>query len=337
MIEARYFDGRSTRIHRVVLSLAEDRLVIAGDGIDLRVPFSQVTVDEKLGRAARKIRLASGAFCEAADIDAAEALLAAAGHRDGRVDRLQRRFTVALLAAVSCIGLAIAAYLWGLPWLAEIGARHLPPSLGKTLSTQTLAALDGHFLLPSKIAEDRQAAITARYRALHLPEGGAPASPLLFRDSPALGANAFTLPDGTVVVLDGLVTLIGDEDQIVAVLAHELGHAHRRHGLQLLLRSSAVGAFWTFYIGDVSQLLAAAPTLLIQEKYSRELEAEADEYGATLLAANGLSPALLADALESLEKQHHGAAPPSYLANHPPTEERIGALRRHRSADLSSQ
>lgn len=327
MIEARYFDGRSTRLYRVSLSLAEGRLIVEGDGIDLAVPFSQVAVDEKLGRAARKLRLPGGAFCEAADAEGIEALLAAAGHRDGKIDRLQRRSVVALFALVSCIGLAAASYLWGVPWMAKIGALYLPSSFGRTISTHTLAALDGHFLLPSKIANDRQAAIAERYQALHLPEGGIPSGVLLFRDSPALGANAFTLPDGDVVLLDGLVSGIGDDDRIVAVLAHELGHAHGRHGLQLLLRSSAVGAFWSFYLGDVSQLLAAAPTLLIQAKYSRELEQEADEYGAALLAANGLSPALLADALASLEKQHPGASLPAYLEGHPLTEDRIAALR----------
>ena len=42
MIEACYFDGRSTRLRRVGLSFADDCLVVAGDGIDQRTPFAEV-------------------------------------------------------------------------------------------------------------------------------------------------------------------------------------------------------------------------------------------------------------------------------------------------------
>lgn len=331
MIQARYFDGRTTRLRLVDLSLAGDCLVVAGDGIALRVPFAEVKVDERLGRAARRLRFADGAFCEVSDLAALDGLLAAAGHRDGLVDRLQRHMKVALPAAAICVALAAASWRWGLPWLADIGARHMPPAIGRALAVQTVRLLDGRVLLPSKLPEERRADIIARYRALRLPEGGTPAAPLLFRTSPALGANAFTLPDGTVILLDGLVTGLDDDGEILAVLSHELGHAHGRHGLQLLLRSSAVGAFWTFYVGDISQLLATAPTVLMQAKYSRDLEQEADDYGASLLEANGMAPALLADALEKLSELHHGQAEASYLASHPPTPERIERLRRLKS------
>jgi len=337
MLSAHFFDGRSTRIQVVQLSLVANDLVIVGNGIDLRIPFRNLVIDERLGRAARKIHLGDGAFCEVADLAGLDTLLAAAGHRDGRVDRLQRRMSVAVLAALICVGLAAAAYQWGLPWLAAVGAQTLPPAVSRTLTNQTLKVLDGKMLLPSKLPEDRQAAITTRFHALRLPEGGTPRSTLLFRNSPQLGANAFTLPDGTIVLLDGLVTLVGDDDQILAVLAHELGHAHGRHGVQMLLQSSAIAAFWSFYVGDISQLLAAAPTTLLQAKYSREFEQAADDYGADLLEANGMRPALLADALTKLEAEHGKNSEAAYLASHPPTEERIRSLRQHGQGDHPAQ
>ncbi len=144
--------------------------------------------------------------------------------------------TFALFAAIACAALAAAAYKWGLPWAAAQGARHLPPAVGKAISVQTLKILDGKLFMPSKIADERQQALRAKFHALQLPEGGSPGSELLFRSSPQLGANAFTLPDGTIVVLDDLITSIDDDQQILAVFAHELGHAHGRHGLQLLLQ-----------------------------------------------------------------------------------------------------
>ena len=125
------------------------------------------------------------------------------------------------------------------------------------------------------------------------------------------------------------IRLAGSEDEVIAVLAHELGHTAERHGLRMVLQGSAVGMFLTFYVGDVSSLLAAAPTALLQARYSRDMEREADDYGAAMLRENGLSPALLASMLERLEKAHgnKGGDVPEYLSSHPETDARIRALR----------
>jgi Zn-dependent protease with chaperone function len=327
MLRANYFDGCSTRVRAVDLSVVGEDLIIAGEDINIRVPFARVKVDERLGRAPRRLRLQDGAFCEVRDLDALDALLSSTTHRDGWVDRMQRHVQFVLFSIVACVALAVVAYKWGLPWAAAKGAHSLPPAIGRTLSVQTLNILDGKILMPSKIAGERQQALSVKFHALRLPEGGAADSELLFRSSPQLGANAFTLPDGTIVVLDDLVTLIGDDAQTLAVFAHELGHAHGRHGLQLLLQSSAVGAFSTLYIGDISTLLAAAPTAILQARYSQDLEREADDYGAALLMQNGMSPALLADALTKLAESHSGSSTGGYLSSHPSTDERMRHLR----------
>lgn len=325
-LQASYFDGRSTRVRDVQLSVAGGDLVVAGTDVNLRVPFADVSVDERLGRAPRRLRLSDGRFVEVRDLDALETLLSSMGYRDGWVDRMQRHLQFVLFSVVACALLAVAAYKWGLPWAAAKGALHLPPAVGRALSVETLKILDGRILMPSKLAEERRRALSAKFHALRLPEGGTAASELLFRGSPQLGANAFTLPDGTIILLDDLVTSIGDEPQILAVLAHELGHAHGRHGLQLLLQSSAVGAFWTLYIGDISNLLAAAPAAVVQARYSQDLERQADDYGAAVLLQNGMSPALLAQVLKKLADSHPGYSAGEYLSSHPSTDERLRRL-----------
>jgi len=327
MLQANYFDGRSTRVRVVTLSVDGEDLVIAGEDIDSRVPFAHVEVDERLGRAPRRLRLPDGTFCEVRDLEALDTLLSSTAHRDGWVDRMQRHLQFALFATVACAVLVVMAYKWGLPWAAAIGARHLPPAVGKAISVQTLRLLDGKLLMPSKLADERRQALSAKFHALRLPEGGSPDSELLFRSSPELRANAFTLPDGSIIVLDDLITSIDDDQQILAVFAHELGHAQGHHSLQNLLHSSAVGAFWTIYVGDISTLLAAAPAALVQARYSQDLERQADDYGAALLVHNGMSPALLADALKKLADSHAGTSAGGYLSSHPSTDERMRHLR----------
>jgi Zn-dependent protease with chaperone function len=329
VLQASYFDGRSTRVRAVTLSVAGADLVIMGEDVEIRTPFVGVKVDERLGRAPRRLRLQDGSFCEVRDLDALDTLLSLAGHRDGRVDWLQRQWSLVLLATAAFIAIAAAGYVWGLPWAAAQGARRLPTAVGRTLGTQALKALDSGFLVPSALPAQRRQELEARFRALRLPDGRQPVAPtLIFRSSPRLGANAFALPDGTIVVLDDLITALDDNERIIAVLAHELGHVQARHSLQLLLRSSAVGTLAALYLGDVSSLLAAAPAALVLARYSQDLEQEADDYAAATLQANGMSPGLLADALETLVKSHPDAATMAFLASHPPTSQRMRRLRR---------
>jgi Zn-dependent protease with chaperone function len=335
-VNAHYFDGRSTRVHLVDLSVLANALTVSGEDIHFEIPFSDVMVDEELGGAPRRLRFSDGSFCEVRDLAALRALLASTSHRDGSVDRLQRQLKFVLLACVGFIALIVVGYKVILPWAADHGARHLPPAVGHILSTQTLKALDRGFLLPSKLDAQRRDALTVKFHALQLPEGGSAQSELLFRSSPALGANAFTLPDGTIVMLDQLVNLIGDDDHVMAVLAHESGHAHGHHGLQLLLRSTAVGAFLTLYIGDISHLLAAAPAAIVEAHYSQDLEREADDYGAALLVRNRLSPELMAEVLSKLTRSHPKGSQGGYLASHPPTQERIRHLHAVATAQASA-
>lgn len=326
MLQARYCDGRSTRIRAVTLSMVGEHLAIVGEDTDLRVPFVDVVVDERLGRAPRRLRLKDGAFCELRDLDGLATLLSSTAHRDGWVDRMQRHLAVVLLSVIACVVLAAVTYQWALPWAVAKGADHLPPAMGKALSERTLKLLDGRILSPSRIAQEHRQRLSAEFQALRLLDGSRPASPLLFRGSDQLRANAFTLPDGTIIVLDDLITSINDDQQTLAVLAHELGHVHGHHGLRLMLRGAAVAAFVTFYVGGSSNVLATASAAVVQAKYSQSLERQADDYGMAVLLHNGMSPALLADALEKLAANRPDLTG-GYLASHPPTAERIRHLR----------
>lgn len=327
MLPAFFYDGRGSRLHPVGLLVVGDELTVTGDNLQLRFPVRRIRVTERLGSGPRRIEFPDGSYCEVRDLERLDELLAMTDHRDGLVDRLQRHWRIALLATLSFIAVMVSAYLWGLPVAAAFTARHLPDSVGQQLAVQTLKALDGGFFKPSQLPEERRKQIQAEFRALRCPYRDCPSSMLEFRVSEALGANALTLPDGTIVLLDGLVKAMDNDPQILAVLAHEMGHAGARHPLQLLLQGSAVAAFWGLYIGDVSGMLATTPTILIQARYSRNLEQDADDFAARLLKANGLSPSLLAEALEKLAARHHDTKVGSYLSSHPATDERIRRLR----------
>jgi predicted Zn-dependent protease len=149
---------------------------------------------------------------------------------------------------------------------------------------------------------------------------------LEFRASPVIGPNAFALPSGIIVVTDELVKLSRNDREVLAVLAHELGHVRYRHTMRHLLQGSATALIIAGVTGDIASttsLAAAAPALLLQTKYSRDYEREADRYAIELLQKAGIGPSHFAAILARMEnKPGKPGALPTFLSSHPPTQER---------------
>lgn len=330
------FDGRTSARFQVRLTLDTFGVVhVEGPGIDRFEPATGIRVSEPLGGAPRLLSFPDGAYCELSAGEELDRFLDAIGHSDSPVVRAQSRWSWAIGSATLLVVALFAGYRYGLPWAAEKIAERIPAPVVTTLSAQTLTFLDKAVFEPSKLPGERRTRLTDRFRRLTPPGGPPVPHDVLFRASPDLGANALALPSGTIIVTDELVQLTQDDDEILAVLTHELGHVQERHGLRLLVESSVVGVLLTWYIGDVSSLAASVPAALLQAKFSRTHEAAADAYGARMLEANGLSPALLASMLEKLAASHgsagaatEGKSISDYLSSHPATRERIEALRR---------
>lgn len=336
-----YLDGISTRRRPVTLRVADGCAIVEGDGVSRRDALSTVRVSERMGAAARMVSFTDGAFCEVHDHDALDRLLEATGHRPSLVVRLQSRWRMAALALALCAGVAVAGYVFVLPWAADQASVHVPKAAVDAMSDKTLALLEERVLAPSQADPARTDALARAFGRMHVPDGARIPHRVLFRSAPAIGPNAFALPSGTIIVTDGLLDLTDRDEEVLAVLAHELGHVARRHGVRQVLQSSAVGVFVTWYLGDVSTLLTTVPAALLEARYSRDLEREADDFAARMLRENAMSPELLVAMLGRLEGAHRperrddaggpksAGSLPDYLSTHPATEERISRLRRH--------
>jgi Zn-dependent protease with chaperone function len=307
-VQAQYFDGRSARAHAVTLTLNGSMLSLRGEAVQRDEDIAALRVSEPMGRAPRLVSFPDGAHCEVRDHAGMERLLHATRFEDSWVVRLQHRWRWAAAAVVVAVATVVAGYHWGLPALSEFIAFQLPEKVLAQLGSGSLNMLDRMFFAPTKLPQARQQALRDAFGRLLAPDGTQPRYTLHFRDGGAVGANAMALPDGTIVVTDQLVALAAHDEEIIAVLAHELGHINRRHGLRMLIQGSIVAFVVSWYIGDVSSVAAGAPTLLLQARYSRDHEREADNYGADMLKANGISPRRLADMLAKLEASHRAKA-----------------------------
>lgn len=145
-------------------------------------------------------------------------------------------------------------------------------------------------------------------------------------------ANAFALPGGKVGVHAGLLKLAADQDQLAAVIGHELAHVVSRHAAervsQQFAAEAALQAVNSATGGQRQQLMgllgvgAQAGVLL---PFSRQHESEADVLGQRYMAAAGFDPRAAAALWRNMAAQP-GNRPPAFLSTHPDPARRIAGL-----------
>lgn len=143
--------------------------------------------------------------------------------------------------------------------------------------------------------------------------------------------NAFALPGGKVGVNTGLFKVVENEDQLAAVVAHEIGHVTARHSSERMTQQLAVQA-GLVGVGAAAggsqglvQLAAQAATLGLTLPFSRAQEAEADEIGLIYMARAGYDPRAAVEVWQNFERLG-GERPPEFLSTHPAPGNRIAEL-----------
>jgi len=249
-----------------------------------------------------------------------------AAEADSWLTRLEGKARYALLAVLATLLGFWLVYSFVVPGLAEQVVRRVPATLAHSIDQATLEGLEQRVFSASEVAVPQQAAL--RERLAPMLETASPAlrTQLLFRRGPeGMGANAFTLPGGTIVLTDMLVENL-PSDELEAVLAHELVHAEARHGLRQALQLSTLAVLWSWVTGDLGAFFSLVPVALLELAYARDFELEADAGAAQRLQALGADPRALARALTRLKALRGGAEGPAYLSTHPATDDRLQAL-----------
>jgi len=333
-LPARYYDGRTSQACDVRLSFSpDDTLSLLGEGVSLRFRLHELNIADHLGNTPRSIELPNGGKCEVADNDALDAVLAhyRLAPKGDWLHRLESRLIFVAAAVILTAAFSWGTFSYGIPWLAEQTAYALPHSIDRQLGQGTLKVLDRMLFSESQLEETRRAALQQRFDEVTagLPDGDS--YRLVFRHSDKIGANAFALPSGIVVVTDALVELSWNDDEVIAVLAHEVGHLEHRHSLRIVMQDSAVALVAATVTGDPfssSTLAAALPTMLVHTRYSREFETEADDYAYDFLVSHRIPTQAFADILTRLGNEKETSATEAFLSSHPGTQKRVERFRK---------
>lgn len=323
------FSGETLRPQTVTLEFtADDRLRVEGPGGPLDLALADVRVSERLGHIPRFLYLPGGAVIETTDNAAIDAALTSTRrHRAAQlIHRLESHPIAAAVACLVLLAVLAVTFHFAPAAVAEAAAKRVPPAVEQRAGEVALAAIAPYFS-PSNLTAAERARVHAQLRRLRPLAPGAVPPRVEFRAFTHGLPNAFALSGNIIVVTDELVRLPIHDDELAAVLAHELGHLQARHGLQSVLRSSFALLIVSAVTGDLSTLTSfagALPLSLLRNGYSREMERDADRFALAELQALHIDPHAFSTVLLKLETAQGALGRTStYLSTHPSSEERI--------------
>ncbi|MDX1803146.1 MAG: M48 family metalloprotease [Alcanivorax sp.] len=154
--------------------------------------------------------------------------------------------------------------------------------------------------------------------------------------------NAFAVPGGVIGLNAGLFLNALGEDEVAAVISHEIAHVSQRHFARRYLDSKKMNvAVLTAMLASLAVAIAGngdagmagiaatqAGAIQAQLAYSRQNEREADRVGMQILAAAGMDPEAMPRFFQRmLNRRAYDGDPPEFLLTHPVTEDRIADSR----------
>lgn len=153
--------------------------------------------------------------------------------------------------------------------------------------------------------------------------------------------NAFAASGGFILVNKGLIKAARSEDELAAVLAHEVAHTVRGHAIGSIQKSRMAGVYKEMLnntvqldeqqLGTLTKAFEGAMDDMINSMvvkgYSRDTEFEADRVGLKILADAGYDPQAFIRLLQSLEAKQGGAKGGGFSSTHPSAKDRMAKLK----------
>lgn len=155
--------------------------------------------------------------------------------------------------------------------------------------------------------------------------------------------NAFACPGGTILISKGLIKQTKNEDELAAVLAHELSHIHFRDGISAIKSSrwtkaltligtvaaekygsKEFGKLVNLFEGSVEDVMEG----LIVKGYSRKQELEADKTAVAILTKTGYDPSAMEKLLTRLMAANKEKVEKGLMTTHPASSKRIESVKK---------
>jgi predicted Zn-dependent protease len=138
--------------------------------------------------------------------------------------------------------------------------------------------------------------------------------------------NAFTLPGGNIFIYSGLMEFCDSPEQLCAVLAHEIGHAEKRHVINKLAKELGISLLFSVLGGKDNIMISEIGRTATSTVFDRAQEKEADDFSFQLMEHAGINPKALAVFFRKLSDEYGtGNEHLEILRTHPNNNSRIKA------------
>ena len=324
----KYFDGISSNPQDIELLLDEISAGLRfGTSSDQNIlwPVHEITFQHIGNSLEIRNKHHSLALIKVNNTDFATGLIAylkAKGYLTWYQRILQMGFKAYLSIAILILGFIVAGYIFIIPWIAEKAVllipRHYDISMGHTFYNQ--------YLKDSHVDSSKTEALNLFAEQLQLHN----TLKLRFTVVSSPTVNAFSLPDGNIIVYTGLIGLMKDYDELAGLIGHEVSHVNNRHSMKMLCRNLSGYLFISAVLSDVNGIMAIIGDNvhnLQSLSYSRQFEREADEQGTDLMMLNGINPKGMTDLFTRL-KSSEKVSIPAFISSHPITTDRIETINR---------
>ena len=236
-----------------------------------------------------------------------------------------------LIIAATIIIVLLSGYQFytkGVPYFAEKISESLSEQIYQVIDESSLNELDNSEFKASKLNRSEQEETRAIFNSLLSEDShGNRDYKLEFRQWGGK-ANAMALANGTIIITDSMVTLCETQQELSAVMLHEIGHVRHNHVMESLVGSSIVFVSLTIIFGDVSavsDIIMQGAMLGLNQGYSQQAEFEADTYANKKMTKTyGDSTAMISifEKLATEMQDEH-----DWLSSHPSFEKRIEKIR----------
>jgi Peptidase family M48 len=141
--------------------------------------------------------------------------------------------------------------------------------------------------------------------------------------------NALCVSGGYILINEGVLTRMPDDNLVASILAHEIGHGARRHWAKATSRLQRDALLQTVVslVGDFP--LDEEGIVLRGLSFSRDQEAEADAFGTELYLRAGFEPDKASEAMKMIQNTSLSDRTPLYLRRHPFPKDRVSNIERH--------
>ena len=247
---------------------------------------------------------------------------------------MKRIFSLLLIAAIACSCSTLSNINWDYGHLANAGGKAITAAMISDdqvteLCRQSVAYTDAQTPLADAKYQQRLAKLLQGIKEVD----GKPLNYKVYRSNEV---NACAYGDGSVRVNSALMDLM-DDDELLAVIGHELGHVANKDSMKAMKRAylGSAAREAIFAAGGVGQLagtvLGDISEAYVNAQFSQKQESQADEYGFDFTVAQGRDPYSMARSLEKLNNLSSGQQSSTLakmFSSHPDSAERAAKMRK---------